>query len=70
MKPFMDQNFLLQSATAQELYHNHAAKLPIIDYHCHLNPKEVAEDHRFRNITELWLGGDHYNWRDLRSNGV
>ena len=70
MKPFMDQNFLLQSATAQELYHNHAAKLPIIDYHCHLNPKEVAEDHRFRNITELWLGGDHYKWRALRSNGV
>ncbi len=70
MKPFMDQNFLLQSATAQELYHNHAAHLPIIDYHCHLNPKEVAEDHRFRNITELWLGGDHYKWRALRSNGV
>ena len=70
MKPFMDQNFLLQSATAQELYHNHAAHLPIIDYHCHLNPKEVAEDHRFSGITELWLGGDHYKWRALRSNGV
>ena len=70
MKPFMDQNFLLQSATAQDLYHNHAAHLPIIDYHCHLNPKEVAEDHRFESITELWLGGDHYKWRALRSNGV
>ncbi len=67
---FMDRDFLLQSPTAQELYHNHAAKLPIIDYHCHLNPKEVAEDHRFRSITELWLGGDHYKWRALRSNGV
>ena len=70
MKAFMDKDFLLQSQTAQELYHNHAAKLPIIDYHCHLNPKEVAEDHRFSSITELWLGGDHYKWRALRSNGV
>ena len=70
MKVFMDANFLLQSATAQELYHNHAASLPIIDYHCHLNPKEVAEDHRFSSITELWLGGDHYKWRAMRSNGV
>jgi glucuronate isomerase len=70
MKVFMDANFLLQSATAQELYHNHAAALPIIDYHCHLNPKEVAEDHRFSSITELWLGGDHYKWRAMRSNGV
>ena len=70
MKPFMDKNFLLQSETAQELYHNHAAQLPIIDYHCHLNPKEVAEDHRFSSITELWLGGDHYKWRAMRSNGV
>lgn len=66
----MDENFLLQSATARELYHNHAARLPIIDYHCHLNPKEVAEDHRFASITELWLGGDHYKWRALRSNGI
>ena len=70
MKAFMDKDFLLQSPTAQALYHNHAAHLPIIDYHCHLNPKEVAEDHRFRNITELWLGGDHYKWRAMRSNGV
>ncbi|MBR4306869.1 MAG: glucuronate isomerase, partial [Bacteroidaceae bacterium] len=70
MKTFMDENFLLQSPTAQALYHNHAAHLPIIDYHCHLNPKEVAEDHRFSGITELWLGGDHYKWRALRSNGV
>ncbi len=70
MKPFMDQDFLLESDTARELYHGHAAKMPIIDYHCHLNPREVAEDHCFRSITELWLGGDHYKWRAMRANGV
>jgi glucuronate isomerase len=70
MKAFMDQNFLLQTETAQKLYHESAKHLPIIDYHCHLNPREVAEDHRFRSITELWLGGDHYKWRALRTNGV
>ena len=70
MKAFMDKDFLLQTETAKELYHNHAANLPIIDYHCHLSPKEVAEDHRFSGITELWLGGDHYKWRAMRSNGV
>lgn len=70
MKPFLDKNFLLHSNTAEMLFHEHAAKLPIIDYHCHLNPKEVAEDKRFRSITELWLGGDHYKWRVLRANGV
>ena len=66
----MDSNFLLQSETAQRLFHEQAESLPIIDYHCHLNPKEVAEDHRFSSITELWLGGDHYKWRAMRSNGV
>lgn len=66
----MDSNFLLKTATAQNLYHWHAAPLPIIDYHCHLDPKMVAEDYRFRSITELWLGGDHYKWRALRTNGV
>ncbi len=70
MKPFMDENFLLQSETAQRLYHEHAAKMPIIDYHCHLVPQMVADDYRFRSITELWLGGDHYKWRAMRSNGV
>ena len=70
MKPFMDENFLLQTETAQKLYHEHAAKMPIIDYHCHLVPKMVADDYRFRSITELWLGGDHYKWRAMRSNGV
>ena len=66
----MDQNFLLQTETAQELYHEHAAKMPIIDYHCHLIPKMVADDHKFKSITELWLGGDHYKWRAMRTNGV
>ena len=60
MKNFMDKNFLLQTETAQELYHNHAAKMPIIDYHCHLNPQMVADDYRFKSLTEIWLGGDHY----------
>ena len=70
MKPFMDENFLLQTETAQKLYHEHAAKMPIIDYHCHLIPKMVADDHKFKSITEIWLGGDHYKWRAMRSNGV
>ena len=69
-KPFIHENFLLQSEIAQHLFHDHAKKLPIIDYHCHLNPQEVASDHKFRSITELWLGGDHYKWRALRTNGV
>ena len=66
----MDQDFLLGTDTARELYHGHAERLPIIDYHCHLDPKMVAEDYRFRSITELWLGGDHYKWRAMRTNGV
>ena len=70
MKQFMDENFLLQTETAQKLYHEHASKMPIIDYHCHLVPKMVADDHKFSSITELWLGGDHYKWRAMRSNGV
>lgn len=70
MKPFMDENFLLQSETAQKLYHEHAAKMPIIDYHCHLVPQMVAENKRFDSITQIWLGGDHYKWRAMRSNGV
>ncbi|MDO4949946.1 MAG: glucuronate isomerase [Bacteroidales bacterium] len=70
MKNFMDENFLLQTETAQKLYHEHAAKMPIIDYHCHLSPKMVADDYRFDSLTEIWLGGDHYKWRALRSNGV
>ena len=70
MQPFMNQDFLLQSETAKKLFHDYAAQVPVIDYHCHINPKEIAEDKRFRSITELWLGGDHYKWRQMRSNGI
>ena len=70
MISFIHDDFLLQTDTAKQLYHDHSEKLPIIDYHCHLNPKEIAEDHKFKTITELWLGGDHYKWRLLRANGV
>ncbi len=70
MKDFMDKDFLLHTETAQMLYHEHASKMPIIDYHCHLIPKMVADDHKFRSLTEIWLGGDHYKWRAMRSNGV
>ncbi|MCM1504013.1 MAG: glucuronate isomerase [Muribaculum sp.] len=70
MKTFLDENFLLRTPTAQKLYHEHAAALPIIDYHCHLNPQMVADDYKFRSITEIWLGGDHYKWRAMRANGV
>ena len=70
MKQFNDANFLLDTQVAQDLFHNHAAKMPIIDYHCHLNPEMVASDHKFKSITELWLGGDHYKWRAMRTNGV
>lgn len=70
MKPFLDKNFVLETNTAQELYHEHAAKLPIIDYHCHLNPQLVAENYQFDNLSEVWLAGDHYKWRAMRTNGV
>ena len=66
----MDKNFLLQTKTAEELYHNHAAKMPIFDYHCHINPQQIADDVRFENITQIWLAGDHYKWRAMRTNGV
>lgn len=70
MREFMDKDFLLTSDCARKLYHEVAEHLPIIDYHCHLSPREIAEDHRFRSITEAWLGGDHYKWRMMRINGV
>ena len=70
MKPFMDNDFLLSTDMAKELYHDYAAKVPVLDYHCHINPQEIAEDRRFDNITQVWLGGDHYKWRQMRSNGV
>ena len=67
---YMSEDFLLDTRTARELYHGHAAKMPIIDYHCHLPPREIAEDKRWSDIAEVWLGGDHYKWRQMRSNGV
>jgi glucuronate isomerase len=70
MKQFLDDNFVLQTATARELYHEHARRLPIIDYHCHLDPKLIAEDYRFDNLGELWLAEDHYKWRAMRTNGI
>ena len=70
MKPFMDDQFILQTETAQRLYHEHAAGMPIYDYHCHLPPQEIAEDRQYDNLGEIWLGGDHYKWRAMRTNGV
>ncbi len=79
MKVFMDKNFLLSNATAQHLFHDYAEKLPLVDYHCHLNPREIYEDRRFENIAQVWLGGlqadgtyfgDHYKWRVMRSAGI
>ena len=70
MKKFMDKDFLLSTETARHLFHDYAEGLPIIDYHCHLSPQEIAEDAKFENITQVWLGGDHYKWRQMRSNGV
>jgi len=75
----MDQDFLLETETAKHLFHDYAENMPLVDYHCHLSPKEIYEDHRFNNIAEVWLGGrqpdgsyfgDHYKWRVMRSNGV
>jgi glucuronate isomerase len=70
MKKFLDENFLLQSATAQKLYHDYAKDMPIIDYHCHLPPDQIANDINFENLTQIWLYGDHYKWRAMRTNGV
>ena len=70
MKPFMDKDFLLDNGVAKHLFHDYADKMPIVDYHCHLSPKEIYEDAKFENITQVWLGGDHYKWRQMRSNGV
>lgn len=70
MKTFLDTDFLLRTDTARDLYHQHAARMPIIDYHCHLDPKQIAENHPFADLTEIWLGGDHYKWRAMRANGI
>ena len=79
MRAFMDKDFLLETETARHLYHDYAKALPLVDYHCHLNPREIYEDRRFNNLAEVWLGGlqpdgtyagDHYKWRVMRSNGT
>jgi len=70
VKEFLDENFLLQTKTAQMLYHEFSAQMPIIDYHNHLMPDQIAEDKNFENITQVWLYGDHYKWRAMRANGV
>lgn len=69
MKKFMDKDFLLETKTSQKLYHDYAADMPIFDYHCHLIPEEIAKNKRFDNITDIWLGGDHYKWRQMRTCG-
>jgi len=70
MKKFLDENFLLNTKTAQQLYHEFARNMPVIDYHCHLPPDQIAEDKQFENLTQVWLYGDHYKWRAMRTNGV
>jgi glucuronate isomerase len=69
-KSFIHEDFMLQNDAARELYHNHAEKMPIIDYHCHLNPEFIAKDRKFDNLGQIWLEGDHYKWRAMRTNGV
>ena len=70
MKHFMDRNFLLSTKTAEKLYHEAAANEPVFDYHCHLIPKEIADNRRFPDLASVWLSGDHYKWRVLRANGI
>ncbi|GHT10244.1 uronate isomerase [Endomicrobiia bacterium] len=70
MKKFLDKDFLLSTEAAKELFHKYAEKKPILDYHCHINPEEIAKDRQFENISQLWLGSDHYKWRQMRSCGV
>ena len=70
MKPFMDEEFLLDTDAARRLYHTYAEPMPIADYHCHIDAREIFEDRRFENLTQAWLGGDHYKWRLMRAGGV
>jgi glucuronate isomerase len=70
MKPFIHNNFLLGSNTAERLYHQYSANLPIIDSHCHLSAKMIAEDWQFEDLSQLWFGGDHYKCRTMRTNGI
>jgi len=67
---FIGEDFLLQTETARKLYHDYAENMPIYDYHCHLPAGQIADDHRFENLTQAWLYGDHYKWRAMRTNGV
>lgn len=70
MKKFMDEDFLLETPEARHLFHDFAEQMPVVDYHCHINPQEIYEDRQFDNIAQVWLGGDHYKWRQMRSNGI
>ena len=70
MKPFLAEDFLLQTDTAKTLYHEFARDLPVLDYHCHLPVAEIAEERNFSNLTQIWLTGDHYKWRAMRANGI
>src|ERR1700730_10248187 len=70
MKPFLDEHFLLDTQTAQRLFHDFAKELPIIDYHSHLPAQQIAEDINFENLSQAWLYGDHYKWKAMRANGV
>lgn len=70
MTPFMTEDFLLDTEFARRLYHDYAKDQPIFDYHCHLPPQQVAENYRFKNLYDIWLKGDHYKWRAMRTNGV
>ena len=70
MKPFMDEEFLLDTDAARRLYHTYAEPMPIADYHCHIDAREIFEDRRFENLTQAWLGGDHYKWRLMRAGGA
>lgn len=70
MKSFLCENFLLSTRTAEKLYHDYAENMPIFDYHCHLNPKEIAENRQFKDLSEIWLEGDHYKWRAMRTAGI
>ena len=67
---FMNEDFLLKNEVSKKLYHEYAKDMPIFDYHCHLNPKEIAENKGYDNLTQIWLYGDHYKWRAMRSNGI
>ena len=70
MKSFIDKDFLLKTETAKTLYHKYSENMPIFDYHCHLSPEEIAKNKKFDNITDIWLGGDHYKWRQMRTYGI